>query len=450
MNSNVDQIKEKSIANTSRIRSFSPFVGPRGLLRSTGRTKRLDAIEFDTKHPIILDGLHPVVPLMLENLHKCHHHQGLDFMRSQVQQRFAVLRLRQMLRKVETECLVCRKRKAQTLTPMMADLPKERLAFQSPPFTMTGVDYFGPFFVKVRRSSEKRWAFLLTCLTTRAVHLEIVSSLDTSACVMGIERFIARRGTPSVIWSDNGTIFVGAEKELRTCIQCWNQQAPSIMVHKKLTWKFNPSGSPHQGGSWERLVRSCKRVFYAILGNRKLTEDVLLTTFCLVEQTLNARPLTPVSSDPNEFDALCPNYFLLGRPSSSLPSINPAVNDFDHRKRFARAQAYANAIWSRWIKEYVPVLNQRGKWHSDSDRHLKAGDLVWIIDPTAPRGFYPTARVESLNYGSDGIARSANLRTKHSLYTRPLVKIVPLFEPSSSGAEDVDNQCLSTIESGQI
>ena len=117
--------KENSIANTSRIRSFSPFFGPGGLLKSTGRTKRLDWIEFDTKHPIILDGLHPVVPLMLENLHKCHHHQGLDFMRSQVQQRFAVLRLRQMLRKVENECLVCRKRKAQTLTPMMADLPKE-------------------------------------------------------------------------------------------------------------------------------------------------------------------------------------------------------------------------------------------------------------------------------------------------------------------------------------
>ena len=186
--------KEKSIANTSRIRSFSPFVGPGGLLRSTGRTKRLDAIEFDTKHPIILDCLHPVVPLMLENLHKCHHHQGLDFMRSQVQQRFAVLRLRQMLRKVENECLVCRKRKAQTLTPMMADLPKERLAFQSPPFTMTGVDYFGPSFEE--------------------------------------EGFIARRGTPSVIWSDNGTNFVGAEKA--SYLYSMLDQ-PSIMVHKKLT-----------------------------------------------------------------------------------------------------------------------------------------------------------------------------------------------------------------------
>ena len=103
--------KEKSIANTSRIRSFSPFVEPGGLPSSTGRTKQIDAFEFETKQPIILDGLHPVVPLMLENLHKCDHHQGLEFLRSQVQQRFAVLRLRQTLRNFETECLVCRKRK---------------------------------------------------------------------------------------------------------------------------------------------------------------------------------------------------------------------------------------------------------------------------------------------------------------------------------------------------
>ena len=73
------------------------------------------------------------------------------------------------------------------------------------------------------------------------------------------------------------------------------------MVHEKLTWKFNPPGSPHQGGFWEQLVRSCKRVFYAILDNRKLNEDVLLTTFCLVQRTLNARLLAPVSSNPNDF-----------------------------------------------------------------------------------------------------------------------------------------------------
>ena len=123
---------------------------------------------------------------------------------------------------------------------MMADLPIERLSFQKPPFTMTGVDYFGPLFVTVRRSSEKRWGFLFTCLTTRAVQLEVVPSLDTNSCVMGILRFTARRGTPAVIWSDNGTNFVGSETELVENIRKWNEQAPELLVHKKITWKFNP------------------------------------------------------------------------------------------------------------------------------------------------------------------------------------------------------------------
>ena len=136
----------------------------------------------------------------------------------------------------------------------MSDLPVERLGYKQPPLNHTVVDYFGPLYVPVRRSTEKRWGFLCTCLTTRAVHLEIVPSLDTSSCVMGIERAIGRRGTPSTSWSDNGTNFVGAEKELLACIKSWNGMAPTIFAHKGVTWKFNTPGAPHHGDSWECLV----------------------------------------------------------------------------------------------------------------------------------------------------------------------------------------------------
>ena len=230
----------KQLHPKSRIRAYPPFISASGLMRSTGRVKRLSEITYDVKHPIILDGRHRLVDLLLQHLHEMHYHPGVDFMRAQVQQRYAVLKLRNTLRKIESSCLVCRRRKVETLSPMMADLPIERLSFQKPPFTMTGVDYFGPLFVTVRRSSEKRWGFLFTCLTTRAVHLEVVPSLDTNLCVMGILRFAGRRGTPSVIWSDNGTNFVGSETELVENIRKWNEQAPELLVHKKITWKFNP------------------------------------------------------------------------------------------------------------------------------------------------------------------------------------------------------------------
>ena len=214
--------------------------------------------------------------------HLENHHEVVESLRDFIQRRFAIIRLRPALRSIKHNCILCRKRSADTVKPMMADLPVECLSYGNPPFFNSGIDYFGPFYVAVKRSTEKRWGFLFTCLTTRALHIEVVNSMDTSSCVMGIERFIARRGTPQVLWSDNGTNFTGAEKELSACFKALNQRAiASKMSQKGIKWHFNPPSSPHHCGSWERMVRSVKRTFYAVLGNRRLTDEVLQTTFCL-------------------------------------------------------------------------------------------------------------------------------------------------------------------------
>ena len=233
----------------------------------------------------------------------------------------------------------------------MADLPVERFAYQSPLLTNTGVDYFGPFYVTVCRTTEKRWGFLFTCLTTLAVNVEIVPSMDARSCVMGVERFVSRWGTPAIIWPDNGNNFVGAEKELRENIQKWNIITIAVeLAHKGIKWRFNPPSAPHQGGIWERLVCNFKRILCTVLSTRRLTDEVLNTSFCLVEHAINARPLSPVSADPSDLGALTPNHFLLGNQLLAIPSI-VGVDEFDHCKRYARAQSYANAISSRSIKE---------------------------------------------------------------------------------------------------
>ena len=172
------------------------MIGPNSLLRAQGRTKHLEVANFDVKYPILLDSRHPAVRLVLEHLHEKHCHQGVEYLRALIQQKFAIVKLRTTLRTIQTRCVTCRKRKAETLTTIMADLPEERLAFASRHFTNTGLDYFGPFHASVKRSSEKRWGFLFTCLTTRAVHFEVVPSTDTSSCVMGIERFCFPSGDP--------------------------------------------------------------------------------------------------------------------------------------------------------------------------------------------------------------------------------------------------------------
>ena len=122
-------------------------------------------------------------------------------------------------------------------------------------------------------------------LTTRAVHFEVVPSMDTSSCVMEIERLVSRRGIPCVIWSDIGTNFVAREKELLQNVLKWNHQSiAESMVKKGVNWTFNPPSVPHHGGAWEKLVRRFKHTFKAILGNRRLTDEILTTLFCLVEQ----------------------------------------------------------------------------------------------------------------------------------------------------------------------
>ena len=196
---------------------------------------------------------------------------------------------------------------------------------------------------------------------------------------MAIERFISRRGPPSIIWSDNGTNFVGAGKEVLPCIKNWNAEAPLSLVHKSIKWKYNPPSAQHQSEAWERMVRSCKRVFYAILGSRKLTNEILSTTMCLAEGSLSARPLTHVSDDPDSLE---------------------------------------------------PTLNEKVKWHAPSEYSLKTGDIVWLVKSTSPRGHYPLARTMSLNYGKDNTARCADLRTVSGNYTRPLVELVPVLAPS--------------------
>ena len=419
--------KSQNISNSSKILQFTPFIDANGLIRAKGRLGKSD-IDYDTKHPILLHWKHPAVELFLKSEHLRNFHEGTEYVRNVVQQNYWILGIRNALRSIKAKCVVCRKGNVQTIKPLMADLPEERLETNKP-FNNVGVDYFGPFIVKIGRRQEKRWCCLFTCLAIRAVHLEIVPGLDSDSCLNAIARFIARRGKPKTILSDNGTNFVGAEREMREYLKDWNtENITQSLVQEGITWRFNPPASPHFGGVWERLVRSCKKAMYAVLGSRSVTEDVLSTTMCLVEQILNGRPITPVSSDVQDLEALTPNHFLLGYNNVCLPCL-PYASDFvDHRKLFRQTQAYADLIWNRFRKEYVPLLNNRSKWKQESRRAITTGDLVWIIEDSDKRGQYVLGRVVDVRTGSDGVVRSASIQTKDGIYTRPAVKLALVLE----------------------
>ena len=155
----------------------------------------------------MLSTKHEMVYLMLRDLHQEHNHEGVEYVKSVIQQKFWILGLQNVLRSTRSPCVFCHKIRAQTKVPFMADLATEGLDCQSCPFISVGELYFDPFEVKLLRRTMKRWCCLFTCLTTRAIHIEVVRSLDTDSCLVVVNRYIARRGKPATIISNNGTNF---------------------------------------------------------------------------------------------------------------------------------------------------------------------------------------------------------------------------------------------------
>ncbi|GBP09550.1 hypothetical protein EVAR_76557_1 [Eumeta japonica] len=203
------------------------------------------------------------------------------------------------VKKVANACRLCRVRRAQPVTPKMADLPGGRLAFRQRPFTHTGVDYFGPLEVTVGRRREKRWAALFTCLTTRAVHMEVASSLSADSMIMALRRFMARRGQPDTLYSDHGTNFVGAAAELSRARLEIEERMSDEATTRAIRWLRIPP-RPHMGGSWERLVRSIKVALSATLHTRAPKDEVLHTLLLEAEFVVNSRPLTHISVLPSD------------------------------------------------------------------------------------------------------------------------------------------------------
>ena len=168
---------------------------------------------------------------------------------------------------------------------------------------------------------------------------------------------IARRGAPVHIYSDNGTNFVGAEKELRVALKEWNKEhIADQMEQHGIQWHFNPPSSPYFGGAWERLVQSANRALKVIAGEQLTTDETLLTFVAEVESLLNSRPLTHLGGDCRDEEALTPNHFLLGRASLNLPPGILTDRDLLRRKAWKHAQVMTEHFWKRWLREYLPSL----------------------------------------------------------------------------------------------
>lgn len=273
----------------------------------------------------------------------------------------------------------------------------------------------------------KCYIAVFVCLAVKAVHIELVTELTKEAFMAALSRFIARRGRPQNIHSDQGTSFVGASNELQRFLRDTSDDISGQLADDGIKFNFIPPYTPHFGGLWEAAVKSVKFHLRRVLGLAHLTYEEMSTCLSQIEAILNSRPLTPLPSDPsNDFTALTPAHFLIGRSLMSVP--HPQVTDANIKllPRYQRVEQIRQHFWNRFSNEYLSLLQQKTKWHRSSPEQLMEGTLVLVKDRTMPPLLWPLGRIIKVHPGTDGITRVVDVLTKKGTIQRAYNNICPL------------------------
>ena len=316
----------------------------------------------------------------------------------------------------------------------MGNLPYERVSF-SRPFLDVGVDYCGPLYIKEKRFRNKVklkvYVAVYVCMSTKAVHLEVVSDLTTEAFIASLKRLFSRRGKARSMHSDNATNFVGANRELKKCYEILKSiesthKVQEFLSEERITWKFIPPKSPHFGGLWEAAVKAFKHHLVRTVGDTLLTFEQLETLVIEIEAILNSRPISPLSSDPNDFHPLTPGHFLIGGALTTFPQADFSDTPSTRLSIWQHAQKMREHFWKRWHQEYLHQLITRNKWGSNVINKVDIGTLVIIKEDNVPPLQWVTGRITAVSKGSDGVIRVATVKTNTGEYKRCLKKLCPL------------------------
>ncbi|XP_041675602.1 uncharacterized protein LOC121530510 [Drosophila eugracilis] len=430
---------KKPLPGASPILNLFPFTDQLGLLRACGRVTASRALQYDERHPIILPYGCRLSRLLVQFTHQITLHGGSQLIVRLIRSKYWIPKLKNLVKAVVNPCKICTIYKKRLQTQLMGDLPKDRVSF-SRPFTYTGIDYAGPFEIKNYTGRAclitKGYVCVFVCFSTKAIHLEPTSDLTAEKFLAAFARFVARRGCPRRIHSDNGKTFVGAASLLsRDFLQAVKESVTDVHSHQGLDWRFIPPGAPHMGGLWEAGVKSFKTLFYKATATRKYTFEELATLLAKIEACLNSRPLSPMSEDPSDLLALTPGHFLIGGPllSTAEPEIKGEAKSIINRWQHLKAQH--QQFSARWKEEYLKELHKRNKWQFPT-RNIKIDDMVVVKEDNLPSNEWRLGRIVSVFPGADGRVRVAEVRTARGTIKRPVHKVILLpmesKEPATS------------------
>jgi len=415
--------RKLTVPAKSPLAPLNPFLDSSGVMRVGGRLEKA-FISYHEAHPIILPGKTHVAFLIVNMCHDEVLHQGRLATEGAVRSKgYWITGLKRLVTTLVRQCVHCRKLRGKERCQIMAPLPSDRLSV-GPPFTNIGVDVFGPWEIVARKTrgsqgKSKRWAALFTCLSTRAIHIEVLEDMSTSSFINALRRMIALRGKVKLIRSDCGTNFVGAEKFL-----------------KDIEWIFNPPHSSHMGGVWERMIKSARKILDSMFSDpamKTVTHEVLATLMAEVSAILNSRPITVVSTDPENPVVLSPALLLTHKDATN--DGNQMTNDIDirdiYRVQWKRVQFLSEMFWTKWKKEYLNTLQTRQKW-TETVPDIKQGDIVLLKEKETERRRWPLGRISETIPSADGKIRKVIVTTckdgKQFYYERPITELVLLVE----------------------
>ncbi|XP_011883895.1 PREDICTED: uncharacterized protein LOC105571038 [Vollenhovia emeryi] len=416
----------RSVAPKSSTASLSPFLDDNGVLRVGGRLRNAP-LPYDVRHPVLL-APHPVVRLIISHFHEKTLHGGTQLVLSALRKEFWILRARSLVKSVIHACLPCVRERAAIPAQLMGNLPSVRVSTPSRSFAHCGVDYAGPLNVRASAGrgikSLKAYVALFICLSSRAIHLELVGDYSTAAFLSAFNRFCSRRGLPQSMFSDNGTTFVGADRELASAYRSALQD-PAFLNHTandNIAWHFIPPSAPHFGGLWEAGVKSVKHHLHRVLGSHTLSFEEMTTLLCQIEACLNSRPIAPLSDSFDDYQFLTPGHFLIGQSIAVAPE--PSILDLQENRlsRWQMVRQISERFWKLWSDDYVNTLQQRSKWRKPMPA-VVTGKLVLLRNPLLPPCKWELGRIIRLHPGPDGLTRVVTVRTAASEYVRPIGKI---------------------------
>ena len=222
----------KSVRKSSSLQNLNPILNC-NMLCVGGRLKHMPN-EFEAlKNPVILPKRHHVIDIIIRHYHLQSGHSGIEYVSSKIREKYWIIKGRVSVRRMLSSCFVCRRHWRRPNHQKMADLPPDRIIPDHPPFTFVGIDCFGPFMVKIGRPMAKRYGVPFTCLTMRAVHIEVAQSMKTDSFINSLRRFMARHGKLEEMRSDNGTNFKGGSRELIEAIKQWNHNKLNAFFSSK-------------------------------------------------------------------------------------------------------------------------------------------------------------------------------------------------------------------------